>query len=114
MSKQLRQKLIGLLDDPQVAAGFEAVVRHLERYIDDRIAEKERGPRPPRPERPDRRERHEARGKPENPDPTPPRTPRDAGIPKDLAFKPFNALAPEPENKSETPAQNSPTPSGGS
>jgi RecG-like helicase len=117
MSKHLRQRLIALLDDPAVSSGLEALVKHLERYIDDRIAERTGGgererkavkPQPKVEHRPRAEEREKEKEK-EKP------AARDSGLPKDLAFKPFNALAPaaepQPEQKS---AENSPTPSSGS
>jgi hypothetical protein len=125
MSKQLRQRLLAVLDDPAVSSGLEALVRHLERYIDDRIAERTGGGG----ERGERNERNERKG----PKPQPkvehrPRVEerekekekekaaaRDSGLPKDLAFKPFNALAPSAEPSTEQKsAENSPTPSSGS
>jgi RecG-like helicase len=117
MSKQLRQRLLAVLDDPAVSSGLEALVKHLERYIDDRIAERTGGgererkavkPQPKVEHRPRAEEREKDKDKDKPPA-------RDSGLPKDLAFKPFNALAPaaepQPEQKS---AENSPTPSSGS
>jgi hypothetical protein len=124
MSKQLRQRLLAVLDDPAVSSGLEALVRHLERYIDDRIAERTGGGG-------DRAERSAERGERKGPKPQPrvehrphveqkekekEKAPaRDSGLPKDLAFKPFNALAPATEPTTEQKsAENSPTPSSGS
>lgn len=112
--KAVRQRLLNLLDDPAIAGGLEALVKHLERYIDERVeqrmfagpgdAQSRRGPRHERAERPDRSE------KPDRPEKKP-AEPHKSGLPKDLAFKPFNALAPETPESS--PGENSPpTPSG--
>jgi hypothetical protein len=111
MPKHIRQKLIGLLDDPAISSGIDALVRHLERYIDERVSERlgekpSHESRPGHPERSGGGESRRSRGfggapkiehrpkvdekseKSEKP------APRDSGLPRDLAFKPFNALAP--------------------
>jgi hypothetical protein len=92
--KGTRQRLLNLLDDPAIASGVDALMRHLERYIDERVEQRlfGRGPKPERPERPDRPERPERHEK----KPEPPKEPHKSGLPKDLAFKPFTALAGEP------------------
>jgi len=102
-SKQTRQRLLNLLDDPAVSAGLEALLKHLERYIDERVEQRLSGggaasEKPPRRERerPPRPEREEKKAEP--------KAEHKSGLPKDLAFKPFSALAPAPE----TPAENSP------
>jgi 3'-5' exoribonuclease len=96
MSKQTRQRLLNLLDDPAVSAGVEALLKHLERYIDERVEQRLSGggePRPPRPAKPAPREEREKK----------PTEPHKSGLPKDLAFKPFNALAPEPSGENSPP-----------
>lgn len=112
LSKTTRQRLLNLLDDPAVSAGVEALLKHLERYLDERVEQRlsgggapdlKRTPRPPRPDRPDRPDREEKK----------PAEPHKSGLPKDLAFKPFNALAGEtqpasPSTPAETPTENSP------
>jgi RecG-like helicase len=103
MTKHLRHRLIALLDDPAVSSGLEALVRHLEHYIDERIAERAGGegrkPAKPHPKvehRPKVEEKEKEKEKP---------SARDSGLPKDLAFKPFNALAPPTEE--QKPAEGS-------
>lgn len=108
-----RQRLLNLLDDPAIASGLEALVKHLERYIDERVEqrlsggaeprrERERGPKVEKVERPPKEEK--------------PKEPHKSGLPKDLAFKPFSALAPAPAEQpsGETPAENSQPGPGGS
>lgn len=118
--KAARQRLLNLLDDPAVAQGLEALLKHLERYVDDRVDQRLAGGggetrRTPRTERPDRTERPERSDKSDS---APKKAePHKSGLPKDLAFKPFNALAPtEPSDSAQAespPAENSPpTPSG--
>jgi RecG-like helicase len=114
MSKQLRQKLLAVLDDPAVSSGIEALVRHLERYIDERIAERT-GTEPPRKAmKPGPKVEH--RPKPDDKEKEKEKPPaRDSGLPKDLAFKPFNALAPSAEGAAEPkPSESSPTSPSGS
>ncbi|MBL8953563.1 MAG: hypothetical protein JNK82_22500 [Myxococcaceae bacterium] len=105
--KQTRQRLLNLLDDPAVSTGVEALLKHLERYIDERVEQRlsggassgERTERPTRPQRPARAEREEKKADSHKAEP------HKSGLPKDLAFKPFSALAgPAPE----TPAESSP------
>jgi DNA polymerase III alpha subunit len=105
-SKQTRQRILSLLDDPAVSAGVEALLKHLERYIDERVDQRlsgggsaERRPRPPRSEhRAERSEKTDAGPA------AAASAPHKSGLPKDMSFKPFNTLAGEPE----TPAENSP------
>ena len=102
LAKQTRQRLLNLIDDPAVSAGLEALVKHIERYIDERVEQRLAGAegRPPRSKPPPRVEHRPEREekKPE---------PHKSGLPKDLAFKPFSALAPPAE---ESQGENSPTP----
>jgi hypothetical protein len=112
LAKQTRQRLLNLLDDPAVASGIEALMKHLERYIDDRVEQRlsggpppeKRTPRPPRSERPDRPERAE-RSEEKKPEP------HKSGLPKDLAFKPFNSLE-NPQGEKSSGENSPPTPSG--
>jgi DNA polymerase III alpha subunit len=97
MSKQTRQRLLNLLDDPAVSAGVEGLLKHLERYIDERVEQRlsgggeQKAPRPPKPPREEREKEKK------------PAEPHKSGLPKDLAFKPFNALAPEPSGQNSPP-----------
>ena len=109
-SRQLRQRVLSLLDDPEIANGLAALVRHLEQYIDDRVSGKPATTE--RHERPERN-RHDEPRKARGPRPavehrpkvegaeSKPEPKRDPGLPKELAFKPFSALVPPAE---ETPA----------
>jgi RecG-like helicase len=111
MSKHLRQRLIAVLDDPAVSSGLEALVRHLERYIDERIAERggERGEKKKDREPVKPRVEHKPKAEEKEKPPA-----RDTGLPRDLAFKPFNALAPTEPAAEQKPSENSPTPQSGS
>ncbi|MBK7860265.1 MAG: hypothetical protein IPJ65_16955 [Archangiaceae bacterium] len=99
MSKQTRQRLLNLLDDPAVSSGVEALLRHLERYIDERVEQRLSGGPAPRQEFRARPPRHEGRAeRPDRPERDEKKAePHKSGLPKDLAFKPFNALAPSTE-----------------
>lgn len=92
--KAARQRLLKLLDNPQVAQAMDVLVTHLERYIDDRIAAK-LGGAPSRPERPERGERKPKGPKVEHKSPaseTKPDAPKRDALPEGLAFKPFSQL----------------------
>lgn len=107
--KQLKQRLHALLDEPQVAKALEVLVRHLESYIDERVAARlgggagaEEG----------RRERGGKRGKGGGGEAKPavelkaaeakPAPARDPNLPKELSFKPFNLLVGEPAKSPES------------
>lgn len=95
--KAARQRLLKLLDNPQVAQAMDVLVAHLERYIDDRIAAKLGGApaRPERPERPERRENKSKGPKVEHKSPaaeTKAEAPKRDALPEGLAFKPFSQL----------------------
>lgn len=95
---EARTRLIRVLEDPKVKSGFEALLRHLENYIDERIAEKTGTPLPPKKnkEREHRAPRVEHKKKDGAHASSPSAPPaRDPALPKDLAFKPFAALVPE-------------------
>jgi hypothetical protein len=85
--KAARQRLLRLFDNPQIAQALDLLLTHIERYIDDRVAQKLG---PPRSERKPRGPRVEI--KPEGkPVPKPDAPKRDA-LPEGLAFKPFSQL----------------------
>ncbi len=110
-AKAIRQKILALLDDPQVAQGLDALLKHLDRHIDERIEarmsgraapEKHngKGPRVPRVEhRPHVSEAAAASATSDAPvkekDAPKPAPERDPSLPKDLAFKPFSMLTGE-------------------
>lgn len=104
--KAARQRLLKLLDNPQVAQALDVLVTHLERYIDDRIAQK-LGGAPARPERPDRPERKPKGPKVEHRAPAgeaKPEAPKREALPEGLAFKPFNQLVGD-GNSTEGPSE---------
>ena len=119
-NRAIKQKILELFDDPQVARGVEALLKHLDQYIDERIAMKlggganagrERGNKPqiekrPRVEFKSRHEESKSEGE-SKPADRPPQ--RDSSLPKDLTFKPLNMLAGEPAPSTE----NSPKPESG-
>ncbi|MEW5740739.1 MAG: OB-fold nucleic acid binding domain-containing protein [Myxococcota bacterium] len=88
--KAARQRLLRLLDNPQVAQALDLLVTHLERYIDDRVAQKLGQPRPERrPKGPKVEHKGEVKAdaKPEAKE-----TPKREALPEGLAFKPFSQL----------------------
>lgn len=96
--KAARQRLLRLLDNPQLTHALDLLVRHLESYLDERIALKLAGGPPPKVERPERRSRgprveHKAKAdaEPKHAEPK-----RDPTLPTGLAFKPLDQLIPEP------------------
>jgi hypothetical protein len=104
--KQVRQKIMRLLDDPQVMDGLVALFRHLDGWADERASGG--GPRP-KPNRAPRVE-HKPDVKPAQPEAKKP--PRDPSLPGAFAFKPFAAVAgaeaaPAPE--ASAPAAPAPT-----
>ncbi len=116
----LKQRILELLDDPKVAQGLDALMRHFDAYIDERVAHAVRGgggqPRQDKKPQVDRKPRVEFRArdndkndKHEKPaEKAPP--PRDPSLPKDLTFKPLSMLAGEP---AVSPAESSPKPETG-
>lgn len=95
--KAARQRLLKLLDNPQVAQALDVLVNHLERYIDDRIALKLGGGAQARPERPERGEKKPRGPKVEHKAPASdgaakPEAPKRDALPEGLAFKPFSQL----------------------
>ena len=118
-NRAIKQKILELFDDPQVARGVEALLKHLDQYIDERIAMKLGGgasaPREGRKPQVDKRPRvefkarHEdSKGEGEHKSAEKPAH-RDPSLPKDLTFKPLSMLAGEPA----VPAENSPKPENG-
>lgn len=103
--KAARQRVLRLLDNPQVAQALDLLVTHLERYIDDRVAQKLGQPRPERPERKPRGPKVEhkgevkAEGKPEKGEPA-----KREALPEGLAFKPFSQLV-GAANSTEGPSE---------
>ena len=112
--RAIKQRILELLDDPKVAQGLDALLRHLDQYIDERVAQKTGGAAPREREqhkkpqvekrpRVDFRARgseeakHEADHKPAEKS-----SPRDPSLPKDLTFKPLSMLAGEPAPAAET------------
>lgn len=116
-NRAIKQKILELFDDPQVARGVEALLKHLDAYLDERIALKlgggaSREPRKPQIEkrpRVDFRARHdEPKAEGESKSAEKPAQ-RDSTLPKDLTFKPLSLLAGEPAPA----AENSPKPENG-
>ena len=119
--RALKQRILELIDDPKVAQGLDALLRHLDSYIDERVQlalrngggqPRERGEKKPQIEKRPRVE-FKARGehdhKPaEKAEKGPP--PRDPSLPKDLTFKPLSMLAGEP---AVSAAESSPKPETG-
>lgn len=113
--KAARQRLLKLLDNPQLTQALDLVLRSLDRYIDDRIALKlsqgaggpkpepkaDRKPKGPRVEhRAATEPKHEHRGD-HKPEPK-----RDPTLPEGLAFKPLTELLPKSdEPKASTEPQ---------
>lgn len=96
-----RQRLLKLLDSPEVTGALDVLVRHLERIIDERIERRLAGGKPldPKPERPKKGPRVEHRPTPPEhhaaaDKPHPPK--RDPSLPEGLAFKPLAQLMDEP------------------
>lgn len=118
--RAIKQRILELLDDPKVASGLEALLRHLDHYIDERVAQKtggavprEREPRKTQVEkrpRVDFRARHEEAKHEDKPAER--SAPRDPSLPKDLTFKPLSMLAGEPPAPAAppAPAESSPKP----
>lgn len=114
--RALKQRILELIDDPKVAQGLDALLKHLDQYIDDRVAHamgrapREREPhKKPQIERKPRvefRARQDTDGKPAEKAPPP----RDPSLPKDLTFKPLSMLAGEP---AVSAAESSPKPESG-
>lgn len=109
--KELRlpRRVQKLLETPQVAQAFEALLGYVDRLVDEKVAARlgEKSDKVEKTERPDRPERHEkkprgpriehkpavaAEGRHEKPEPK-----RDASLPEGLAFKPFSQLVSPPE-----------------
>lgn len=101
---QLRSKLLRALEDPAVAHGLDAFFKHLEQFIDERVQARvqslqsrgeHKGSDKPRRERDHGGPRVEKKpdvSHDERPTKRSEAPARDAGLPKDLAFKPFNLL----------------------
>lgn len=113
--KAARQRLLKLLDNPQVAQALDVLVTHLERYIDDRLAQKlghapaPRAERPERPERPERRPKppkveHKGESRGDSKAEGKPEAPRREALPEGLAFKPFSQLV-GADNSTEGPSE---------
>ncbi len=100
--KAARQRLLKLLDSPEVTGALDVLVRHLEKLIDERIERRLATGKPPetRPDRPKKGPKVEHRGPggdhhPPSARPTPPK--RDPALPDGLAFKPLSQLMEEPK-----------------
>jgi DNA polymerase III alpha subunit len=98
--RQARARLLKLLDDPTIALGLDALLRHLEKDLEERVLARlgGQGPRVEKRPRPDPRPRHDGPAK-EHKEPRP-EPKRDPTLPSGLAFKPFNALVPDPGSSS--------------
>lgn len=117
--KAARQRLLKLLDNPEVASALDVLVRHFEKMVDERVERRLSGApaKPERTERPDRPERkrdrgprveHKAKGdevKATASDKPAPQ--RDPSLPEGLAFKPFSQLVETPAEAPAAPAQES-------
>lgn len=116
--RALKQRILELIDDPKVAQGLDALLRHLDSYIDERVQlalrngggqPRERGEKKPQIEKRPRVEfkaRDHEKGEEKKPQPPP----RDPSLPKDLTFKPLSMLAGEP---AVSAAESSPKPETG-
>jgi 3'-5' exoribonuclease len=103
-AKAARQRILRLVENPQVASALDVLITHFEHYIDEQVSARLAGtPRPEKPERRPRGPRIEHKGQtsgPRSPMSTPvdkdssrPTEPaRDPHLPDGLAFKPFNML----------------------
>jgi RecG-like helicase len=118
--RAIKQRILELLDDPKVAQGLDALLRHLDQYIDERVAQKTGGAAPREREhakkpqiekrpRVDFRARHADEKHEGDSKPAEKSSPRDPSLPKDLTFKPLSMLAGEPP----APAEPSPKPETG-
>ncbi len=102
--RAIKQRILELLDDPKVAQGLDALLRHLDQYIDERVAAKTGGTVEPRREREpqhkkphvEKRPRVESSRSEHHAKPAEKSNPRDPSLPKDLTFKPLSLLAGEP------------------
>ncbi len=112
--KAARQRLLRLLDNPQMTHALDLLVRHFESYIDERIAlklgqqpvkaERERKVKAPRvdhrplPTKGDGAEAKATEHKHERHEPK-----RDPSLPTGLAFKPLDQLIPAPASPEASP-----------
>ncbi len=95
--RQARARLLKLLDDPAIALGLDALLRHLEREVEERVAARAGlGPRV------EKKPRLEHRPRPVEPTPRP-EAKRDPSLPEGLAFKPLTALIGEGGSGNSTP-----------
>lgn len=112
----LKQRILELLDDPKVAQGLDALLRHFDAYVDERVAQALRsgggnGPRAEKKPQVDKKPRVEFRARQESDKPVDKPAPaRDPSLPKDLTFKPLSLLAGEP---AVSAAESSPKPETG-
>ncbi|MBX7099843.1 MAG: hypothetical protein K1X89_19160 [Myxococcaceae bacterium] len=97
-AKDLRARLHAVLDDPQLNKVIDVLSRHLEAYIEERIAARlggeDHAPKARKPKVEHRPRVDEPRHEPKPSAKPPPE--RDPSLPKELAFKPFNLLVGEP------------------
>ncbi len=117
--RAIKQRILELLEDPKVAQGLDALLRHFDQYIDERVAQKTGGAAPREREhkkpqiekrpRVDFRARHADEKHEGDSKPAEKSSPRDPSLPKDLTFKPLSMLAGEPP----APAETSPKPETG-
>ncbi len=120
--RAIKQRILELLDDPKVAQGLDALLRHLDQYIDERVAQKSGGGAPREREREQKKPQVEKRPRVDfrarhsddsktfaEHKPVEKSSPRDPSLPKDLTFKPLSMLAGEPV----LPAETSPKPETG-
>ncbi len=97
---RLRPRLAKILEQPEMAVAIEAMLKHLERMIDDRIAAKlgqssaESQHKPDRPPRRERGVKVEHRAAPASTTDTS-AAQRDPSLPEGLAFKPLTQLVDE-------------------
>jgi RecG-like helicase len=98
--KATRQRLLRLLDNPQLTQAVDVLLRHMERYIDERIAEKlaQGAGAPVRPERSEKKLRppkveHRPHGEAKSEGKPEPK--RDPSLPEGLSFKPLTELLPK-------------------
>jgi hypothetical protein len=103
--KAMRQRVMRLLDDPQVLDGLVALFRHLDGWADERANGTAPAPRPRRERAP--RVEHRPEVKPTAAAPEAKKPPRDPSLPGTFTFKPFSAVAgseapaaPEPSDQS--------------
>ncbi len=101
--KATRQRLLRVLDNPQLTQALDVLLRHMERYIDERIAQKlaQGAGGSVRPERAERKSKPRVEHRPhgEVRSEAKPEAKRDPSLPEGLSFKPLTELLPKAEGE---------------